>query len=350
MSVADLYIAGTGRWLPPAVTVAEAEAAGLCRRRALWRTEVEAVRVSPGDSGPEMAARAARAALRQAGASPADIDLLLHATTYYQGHDMWAPASYVQRVALGGSTCPAIEVRQMSNGGMAALELATGWLRGAPDRAAALLTTGDRFCPPGVDRWRSDAGTPYGDGGTALVLSRRGGFARLRALVTYADPGLEAMHRGDDPFGAAPFAVRQPMDLEPPRRDFVAGAGLDTVLSRIDTGQRETLKRCLAEAGVAQADVDWYVLPHLGRPRLDAHFLRPLGIDVERTTWSWGRSVGHLGAGDQLAGFGRLADSGALAPGQLCLLAGVGAGFSWSCAVVEVLGRPESTGDPGDTR
>ncbi len=340
MSTADLYVAGVGHWLPPATTVAEAEAAGLCRRRALWRTEVEAVRVSRGESGPEMAARAARVALDRAGSSPADIDLVLHATTFYQGHDMWAPASYVQRVALG-NTCPAIEVRQMSNGGMAALDLAAGYLRGSPDRSEALITTGDRFCPPGIDRWRSDAGTPYGDGGTALVLSRRGGFARLRALATHADPGLERMHRGDDPFADAPFAVRRPLDLEPPRRAFVTAAGLDTVLGRIDDGQRAVLKRCLAEAGVTAADLDWFALPHLGRPRLEAHFLGPLGIDVRRTTWSWGRRVGHLGAGDQFAGFGHLVDSGALAPGQLCLLAGVGAGFSWSCAVVELLRRPE---------
>ncbi|MEV7795258.1 ketoacyl-ACP synthase III family protein [Streptomyces sp. NPDC087512] len=343
MSIADLYIAGTGRRLPPAMTVAEAEAAGLCRRRALWRTEVESVRVSQGESGPEMAARAARAALAQAGPRADGIDLVLHATTFYQGHDMWAPASYVQREALGNS-CPAIEVRQMSNGGMAALDLAAGYLSGAPDRSRALITTGDRFCPPGFDRWRSDAGTAYGDGGTALVLSRRGGFARIRALATHADPGLERMHRGEDPFGEAPFAVRRPVDLEPPRRDFVASVGLDTVLGRIDDGQRAVLKRALADAGAVAADLDWFVLPHLGRPRLEAHFLGPLGIDVERTTWSWGRTVGHLGAGDQFAGFGHLVDSGALAPGQLCLLAGVGAGFSWSCAVVELLRRPDPTG------
>lgn len=347
MTPVDLYIAGTGRRLPPATTLAEAEAAGLCRRRAWWRSEVESVRVSPGESGPEMAARAAGAALAQAGSAPAGIDLLLHATTFYQGHDMWAPASYVQRVALG-NTCPAIEVRQMSNGGMAALHLAAGCLAGGTDRSEALITTGDRFCPPGFDRWRSDAGTAYGDGGTALVLSRRGGFARVLALATHADPGLEGMHRGNDPFGDAPFAVRRPVDLEPPRRDFVAATGLDNVLGRIDEGQRTVLKRCLTDAGVTLADLDRFVLPHLGRPRLEAHFLGPLGIDVERTTWSWGRRVGHLGAGDQFAGFGHLVDTGALAPGQLCLLAGVGAGFTWSCAVVEMLHRPEPAGS-GDT-
>ena len=114
MTPVDLYIAGTGRRLPPATTLAEAEAAGLCRRRAWWRSEVESVRVSPGESGPEMAARAAGAALAQAGSAPAGIDLLLHATTFYQGHDMWAPASYVQRVALGNTCFPVRSIGGMS--------------------------------------------------------------------------------------------------------------------------------------------------------------------------------------------------------------------------------------------
>ena len=343
MSFTDLYLAGIGRWLPPAMTVAEAEAAGLCRRRALWRTEFESVCVSPGESGPQMAVRAARTALRQAGTQPADVGLVLHAAVYYQGHDAWASASYVQQEALGG-TALAVEVRQMSNGGMAALDIAAGYLRGTPGCTEVLVTTGDRFCLPGFDRWHSDAGTAYGDGGTAVVLSRRGGFARVRSLVTHADPGLERMHRGNDPFGEAPFSVRQPLDLEPPRRDFTAAEGLDAVLGRIDAGQHEAFKRCLSQAGVEQQDVDWFVLPHLGRPRINAHFLSPLGIAPERTTWSWGRRIGHLGAGDQFAGLGHLLESGAAQPGQLCLLMGVGAGFTWSCAVVEVLRRPQEAG------
>jgi 3-oxoacyl-[acyl-carrier-protein] synthase-3 len=156
-------------------------------------------------------------------------------------------------------------------------------------------------------------------------------------MVTVADASLEEMHRGADPFAEAPFGARQPVDLEEPRRAFVAANGLDTVLDRIDTGQREAVKRSLSDAAVEMADIDWFVLPHLGRPRLTAHFLGPLGIDPARTTWSWGRRIGHLGAGDQFNGLARLVASGALRPGQRALLAGVGGGFTWSCAVVEML-------------
>lgn len=340
MRYEDLYVAGTGRRLPDSMTMEEAEQAGLCDRKAVWRTEMVSVCVAESESAPEMAAQAARTALRQSASEPDDIDLILHADTYYQGQDLWPPAAYVQRVAVG-NRCPAIEVRQMSNGGMAALELAAGYLTADRGRDQALVTTGDRFCLPGYDRWRSDPGTVCGDGGTAAVLSTRDGYARLRSLTTVSDSSLEKMGRGEDPFGDAPFSVRQPIDLDAYRETMVAEIGLDGVLDRIDAGQRETFKQALADAETELNEIDRFVLPTLGRGRLKAHFLDPFDIDPERTTWFYGSRIGHLGAGDQIAGLGHLMDSGELRPGQRCLLAGVGAGFSWSAAVVEMLRSPE---------
>jgi 3-oxoacyl-[acyl-carrier-protein] synthase-3 len=202
------------------------------------------------------------------------------------------------------------------------------------------VTTGDRFCLPGYDRWRSDPGTICGDGGTAAVLSTRGGFARLRSLASVSDPSLEKIARGNAAFGDAPFSARMPIDLDLCRAEMVKEMGLDEVLDRIDTGQRETFKQALSDAQVEFSDIDWFILPSLGQGRLKAHFLDPFGIDLDQTTWSWGRNIGHLGAGDQIAGLGHLAESGNLVPGQRCMLAGVGAGFSWSAAVVEILELP----------
>lgn len=340
-----LYVASTGTRLPTPTPVAEAEARGWCDRRATRGTGVESVCVAE-ESGPELAAGAARVALDRSGVPRGEVDLVLHAHTYHQGHDLWPAASYVQRVAVG-NRCPAFEVRQMSNGGLAALELAAAHLVADPSRRHALVTTGDRFCPPGFDRWLSDRGTVYGDGGAALVLSKHTGYARVRSLVSVSDPSLERMSRGDDPFGAEPFAARKPVDLVGAGAAFVRDEGLDSVLDRIVAGQREAFERALADADAKLAEVEWVVPPNLGRARVKAHLLDPFGIAPDRTTWSWGRRVGHLGAGDQIAGLDHLFASGRVRPGDRCLLAGVGAGFTWSAAVVEVLRLPPWAGAGG---
>jgi 3-oxoacyl-[acyl-carrier-protein] synthase-3 len=336
--VDNLYVSGTGIDLPDPMSAADARDAGLCDDRTVRRTGIRSVCVS-NESGPQMAVRAARRALAEAGAGPDGIDLVLHASTYFQGHDLWAPASYVQRAALGNA-CLAAEVRQLSNGGMAALELGAGYLRADPARRAVLITTGDRFCPPGFDRWNTDPGTVCGDGGTALVLSAQGGFARLLSLVTVSAPELEGMGRGGDPFGEAPLAARSPISVDAHRAHLLQEFGAGALLERLQSGQQEAYLRALKEAEVNSVDVDWFVLPNLGRPKMDFQFFRPLEIDPDRTTWSWGSGVGHLGAGDQIAGLNRLASTGVLAAGQTCVLVSAGGSFAWSVAVLRILHAP----------
>src|SRR5262249_42536628 len=123
----DIRIAAYGHWLPAAMTATEAVHLGLCEQPIVDQTGMVAVTVAETESAPEMAVKAGRTALTRSGFGPDEVDLLLHSALYYQGHDMWASASYVQRMALGTS-CPAIEIRQTSNGGMAALELAANYL------------------------------------------------------------------------------------------------------------------------------------------------------------------------------------------------------------------------------
>ncbi|MET7901789.1 ketoacyl-ACP synthase III family protein [Streptomyces sp. NPDC005355] len=330
-----LYIAAASSWLPERLTLDEAEQAGLADRAGVWNTGIESVCVSPDKSAPEMAVLAARDALVRAEVGPEDLQLLLHACAYHQGHDMWPAASYVQRFCGGGSY-PAVEVRQMSNGGMIALELAAGHLR-AYGGSTALVTTADRFSLPGFDRWRSDPSTICGDGGTAVVVSTRTGFARLRGLVTVSDPGLEHGSRGER-FSDAPLAARAPIDLN--SDSLVRELGVEALLNRIEAGQREAFDRACAQADFKLGDIDWYVLPNLGRTRMRAQYFDPFGIDPQRSTWSWGRRVGHLGAGDQFAGLAHLVSEGALEPGQMCLLAGVGAGFTWTAGILEIIARP----------
>jgi 3-oxoacyl-[acyl-carrier-protein] synthase-3 len=253
----------------------------------------------------------------------------------------------VLRTAVGPSNPTlAVEVRQGANGGLAALELGAAYLAAGTDRPAVLVTAADRFCLPGYDRWLTDPGTPRADGASALVLDRRGGFARLVATVSRAEPELEGMARGDDPFGVAPLVTRRPVRLDIPRDAFIARMGEGNVTRLLKAGYGAVLEQALEESGSALREIDWFVLPNLGRRLLDEHYV-PLGIDLDRSTWPWGRRVGQMGPADQFAGLEHLLRSGRLRPGQRILLMGMGAGVVWSCACLEVLST-EPAGAAGD--
>jgi 3-oxoacyl-[acyl-carrier-protein] synthase-3 len=336
MKVADSYVAATGLHLPPLRDLGEAVAAGDYPAEAQAATQLESIAVAAELHAPEMAVAAGREALAASGHRPEEVAILLHAYLASQGLPAWHAASFVHRNVLGGS-CPAIEVGQMSNGGMGALLLAVSYLEATDDRPAALVTTADRFVEIPGGRWTFDDGLIPGDGATAWVISRAGGFARLRSVAVVSDTTLEEFHRGEAEFGnetspelATTYRVRK-------EQYFRTHSAVETIAKFTD-GSARAIADALGEAEVEQAEIDHWVFPNIGRGELETFYLRRLEIPLEETCWAFGRTIGHLGAGDQIAGLHHLRATGRLAEGDLCALVGIGAGFSWSCAVLEIVG------------
>ncbi|MGH3714739.1 MAG: ketoacyl-ACP synthase III family protein, partial [Micromonosporaceae bacterium] len=338
MRYEELYVAGTGTWFPPAVDAAEAVTRGWYDPGAAERHDYRSVTVAD-EPGADLAVRAIRTAVARSGHSPDEIALLLYATANYQGIDAWNVASYVQRGALT-SRAFAVELRQLSNGGMAGFELAAGYLLADPSRRAAVLATGDRFALPGFDRWRADSGVVWGDAGTAVVVSRKPGPARVLSVASVSEPELEEMFRGDARFHPSPAPEEMPVDLERRQREFFARADAAQIRSRLADGLGEAAYQALADADTTVDELAQVVIPTLGRQLLERHYLRPLKLDLSRTTWEFARTVGHLGAGDQFAGLDWLLTTGQLRPGDLLLLVGLGAGYVWTCAVLEMCAPP----------
>lgn len=330
----DIYVEGAAAEFGELQTGREAVAAGLLPAEEIERSAQRSVSVSGGRSGPELAVAAGRAALARSGRDAQDVGLLIHADCWYQGLEFWNTAAYIQDRVLGHGDCVAYELRQMSNGGMSALENAAARLTAVPATRAALVTTGDRFADPAFPRWSTDRGLAFGDAGTGVVLSRTPGTLRLVATSSYSQPMLEGLHRGDEPFLPS-GSQAGPLDLVARKKGFLRGRSQEEVTTRNETGMMSAVKNCLAEAGADIHEMAAVVVPFFGARLSQLQCLAPLGIQPEVTLQEYGLTVGHLGAGDQAAGLAKLLADDALASGDRVLLVGVGAGFSWTCAVLE---------------
>ncbi len=341
MQYEHLYVAGAGTWLPPRMTMAEAEAAGHIDAERHGALEYDTVTVAGADSAPPwMAVQAARQALARTTVPAPSFGLVLHATNWYQGLDMWPVASYVAHES-GLRHAQALEVRQRCNGGMSALDTAAGYLTGAPQRGtAALLTTADRMMLPRVDRWNIAGMGVYGDGGTALVLSTEGGFARVVAVHTEVDNSLEALARGDEEFGLRPPAGPEPIDLDRRAREAVATVLPDAIHRLMDV-LHTTRDIVLADAGLSMDKLARVIIPHTRQGSGHRELEDLLGADTAVTTWEFGRTVGHLAAGDQFAGIAYLVERRLVAPGDHVLVWGGGAGYTCTAAVLEILSVPD---------
>lgn len=310
-----------------AISRADADAAG-----------VVALPVEPTRAAPELAVDAARRALREARRSPADVDLVVHAWTHYQGHDFWSPTHYLADT-LGAHHAECLGVQQMCHGGVAALQVAATRIATDPGVALALVTTADRFDDAWFDRWSGDYGVLYGDGGTACVLARAADAVDPRALVHgvvgASLPGLESMHRRVGGFGARPDADR-PIDVRATKKAYLERHGSTALQDGFGRALRSVVPRVLEETGTKPDEVDAVVLPRVGAGVVADLYAPVLAEILPARTVHDVATTGHLGAGDLAAGIAD-ADRESGHDRRLRLYVTAGAGFTVSACLVEHL-------------
>ncbi|MEU8080907.1 ketoacyl-ACP synthase III family protein [Catellatospora citrea] len=337
----DLHVAATGGCFPKGIPVDEAVSDGRYAEKLWERTRQQRVAVcGDDDSAPQLAASAGAQALARWGGDPRQVSLLLHAVATRNGMDGWNAGAYLQRRLLGGGGT-AFEIHQLSNGAVGAIELAAAYLAADPSRTTAVITAADQFAPPVWNRWTASPGLVFADGGSALVLSRAGGVAQVLSCASGSDAALEGMQRGIRRFRPDPLPEELPVSLRDRTSEFSEVMPLSEMADRMSAGLRAVGATAAAEAGMGLTEADHYVMPNFGFELLRDECLRPLG-DVEhaRTTWDWGRQIGHAGAADQFGGLNHLLETRQVAPGDRVMIVSVGGGFNWTCAVLEITDVP----------
>ncbi|MBJ7289693.1 hypothetical protein [Williamsia sp.] len=289
------------------------------------------------EAPPIMAVRAGRAVVDGSGVDPSQITLNTHAWIYHQGHDFWAPAHHVAS-ELGLLNAMPVGISQMCNGAGIALELAVDHLRSPTRGDTVLMTTADRFCEPGFDRWHGDYGLWYGDGATAALLrsTPADGDLHLLSVATDADSSAEKMHRGDDEFTDSPMAISSVIDIRRTKRAYLARHGKDAFAATVADRIPALLTTAFTAAGLSPNDPQLasVVLPRLGSKALTAAY-RPAVAQVTRApVRDVGAATGHLGAGDLIANMALLEDDSLCPPGQMAVVLSAGGGFSWTAAVI----------------
>lgn len=345
MRTPEVYVKGLGVFLPDTVTTDEAVRDGRYPAFEAELHELGGAAVAGGTPAPEMALRAAQEAYKRCGHRPDETDLLLYADSWHQGPDGWQPQYHLQRHLVGDDVL-AMEVRQGCNGMLGALELAAGYLRGGTGSAdgerpaTALLVAADNFGTPMMDRWTMGPGYVAGDAGSAVVLTTEPSFAELLAVGSVAVSEAEQMHRGSEPLFPPGPTVGRPLDFRARNAEFKEAAlaeGVGTgALVRVHGRTLELVQRTLSEANITLADVTRVAYMNYSREIVEQRCMAALGLPMDKSVWQFGRTVGHLGASDQIVALDHLVNAGELRPGDHLLMLGVGPGVTLSSAVVRI--------------
>ncbi|GLY43040.1 hypothetical protein Amsp01_090630 [Amycolatopsis sp. NBRC 101858] len=339
----DLHLRGIGAALGEIVAVED-----LVSGRTLHgATSQRAVSIASGSTGMDLAVRAGRNALASmamttAGPLPVP-DLHFHAAIWRgsRGIDFWSRAAYVRtRLGLPAGRGIASELNAMSNSLIGGIDISARVLAGSPDIDTVLLTGGETFGPPAFDHLTADHGIAYGDGGSALILGRHPGLARILATSSYTDPTLEQLHRGNQPFAPAGTTEYGMERIRERKRQYTDVVGVASVARRNHDGVRAVIDEALRDAELSIDELRWVLLPHYGRHLLDTHCLQPLGITADRTLCHAGDQWGHMGPNDQIIGLTHLLVRGAVAAGDYVALLGIGIGMTWTATILRIDAPP----------
>lgn len=328
----DVFVRSVGVHLPDRMSGDEAVRLGLYDEDDMADSGLTGALVAGTVAPVDLAVAAGRAALHRAGSPASTVDLLVHTGAFRQGPELWSPTGYVAR-ELGCRPLPAYEVRQGCNGVLAALELVCGQFALDPGLGTALVTTGDNFGAPCLDRWRGGGpGFVVGDAGSAVLVGHGHGVARVRSLRSLTVPELEGMHRGHEPLHR-PDGDRM-IDMTRRATDFASGQRRLVEATRVMIeAQVQVVKAALADVGLVPCDLARVLYTNGAAYLVHGWLMEPLGLPMSRSAWTVGRTMGHLGASDQVVALEHLLRTGALAPGDHVLMTGGSPGYT-VCAVV----------------
>jgi 3-oxoacyl-[acyl-carrier-protein] synthase-3 len=322
-SVLRSAVTGVGGYLPADI-VTNDELSKVVDTNDAWiveRTGIHARhRAAPDEAASDLAVAAARKALAAAGRTPAEIDLIIVATTT---PDLTFPATaaIVQR-KLGAPIGIAFDVQAVCSGFVYALSVADGFVARGMSRCA--LVIGAETMTRLMD-W-TDRGTCvlFGDGAGAVVLEpvEGKGDATDRGLLGFAlrcDGTKQDLLYVD----GGPSTTGTVGHLRMHGREVFRHAVVNI---------SEAVRAAAIDAGVELSAIDWFI-PHQANQRILAGVAHRLGIEHERVISTVANHANTSAASIPLA-WAQAIDDGRIKPGQLLLVEAMGGGLTWGACVI----------------
>ena len=323
MSVIRSAVTGVGAYLPETV-VTNADLARIVETSDEWiqeRTGIrERRRAREDQPTSDLAVEAARRALEAAGRTPADVDLIIVATTT---PDMTFPATaaIVQR-KLGAPVCIAFDVQAVCTGFVYAISVADGFV--ARGNARCALVIGAEEMTRLMDWTDRSTCVLFGDGAGAVVLEP------VEGQGTPADRGILGFSlRSDGNKTDLLYVDGGPATTGKVGHLRMAG---HQVFRHAVVNIAEAVTSAAAAAGIEVADVDWFV-PHQANQRIIRGVGERLGLDEHKVVSTVAHHANTSAASIPLA-FDAAIRDGRIKKGDLVLMEAMGGGLTWgACAL-----------------
>lgn len=278
------------------------------------RTGVEQRRIARKETTVSMAAEAGRQAVKEAGISPEDIDMIITATATPDQIFPCAACEVQKELEAVRAVC--FDMNAACSGFLFAYQTAQAYI--ASGICRNILITGSERLSRIVD-WK-DRGTCilFGDGAGAALIRAEEGIQYLPFACSDGTGGAALTCPG--------YAGNQKAD------SHISMDGREVfqfAVRRVPEAVREVLKR----NNLKTEDIDWFVLHQANRRIVEAAAKR-LKTEIEKFPMNL-QKYGNTSSASIPILLNELNRSGKLKKGQKLILAGFGAGLSWGASVLE---------------
>jgi len=270
-----------------------------------------------GESTSDLALQASRKALAAAGITPADLDLIVVATTT---PDMVFPSTAcILQAKLGARNCPAFDVQAVCSGFIYGVSTADHFVRSGQYRH--VLVVGAETYSRILD-W-TDRGTCvlFGDGAGAVVL-RRDNAPGILSTRLHADGAYADMLAVPGTVCGGQVSGRPLLQMD--------GQGVFRFAVKV---LDDIVDETLAASGMQKTDIDWLV-PHQANIRILQATARKLGMSMEKIVITVDRHANTSAASIPLA-LDEAVRDGRIRAGQHVLMEAIGGGFTWGAVLAK---------------
>jgi 3-oxoacyl-[acyl-carrier-protein] synthase III len=266
----------------------------------------------------EMGVVAAKKLLARMNIAPADIGLVIHASTGAQDYGFWSPAAKMQsELGLKDSFC--LDISCGCHAGNYALGMAEDHLRRSGEKRYALIIVCDALSRV-VDH--ADPGHVsifnFADAASAILIDRELGAIKVAGQFSITDGNFSDYLR----LGANGKVAY----LQPERRAALKQAYAENF--------PRVIRGAIRAAGTSLAQIKTVFISQ-GDPQLFSQLAWALDIEEARFARTSSR-LGHMGGSDIFHGLKTHLDAGKLKSGDLIILASSAIGFSWGATVLEI--------------
>lgn len=291
------------------------------------RTGIEQRRwVADGETGASMATKASEEAIRRAGISAKDIDLIIYATL---SPDFNFPGTgvFVQR-ALGLKDIPCLDIRQQCTGFIYGLSIADAYIRTGMFKH--VLVIGSEVHSTGLDVSTAgrDVTVLFGDGAGAVVVGRATDDRSMILSTHIHADGSDAEILWTE-YPASARSPRISAEAMAERRHYPRMEG-KKVFKHAVTKMPAAIMEGMVTNNLKLDDIDM-LIPHQANLRINQMVAKMIGMPEEKTHNNI-QKYGNTTAASIPICMHEAIELGKIKPGNLVCLVAFGAGLTWgSC-------------------